>query len=86
MPFKCFICREYFTNPVVTKCKHYFCEKCALSQYKKSKRCFVCNEQTMGVFNPAKELMAKIKKAKETKESQDSDVEDTGGGGSEEED
>ncbi|XP_052698371.1 E3 ubiquitin-protein ligase RNF113A-like isoform X1 [Crassostrea angulata] len=81
MPFKCFICREFFTNPVMTKCKHYFCEKCALAQYKKSKRCFVCNEQTMGVFNPAKDLIAKIKKAKEAK-GLDSDEEDTGGGGS----
>lgn len=33
LPFACFICREPFTlekNPVVTKCKHYFCESCAL--------------------------------------------------------
>lgn len=35
LPFKCFICRNSFTDPVVTKCKHYFCEKCALDQYKK---------------------------------------------------
>lgn len=27
LPFACYICRESFTNPVVTKCKHYFCEK-----------------------------------------------------------
>ncbi|XP_048729316.1 E3 ubiquitin-protein ligase RNF113A-like isoform X2 [Ostrea edulis] len=80
LPFKCFICRQNFTNPVMTKCKHYFCEKCALAQYKKSKRCFVCNEQTMGVFNPAKELMAKMKKVKDSKELQDSDEEDRGGG------
>lgn len=62
LPFKCFVCREGFTNPVVTKCKHYFCEKCALEQYKKSTRCFICNAQTGGVFNPAKELEAKLKK------------------------
>lgn len=33
LPFACLICREPFTlekNPVVTKCKHYFCESCAL--------------------------------------------------------
>ncbi|XP_055513103.1 E3 ubiquitin-protein ligase RNF113A [Leucoraja erinacea] len=64
MPFKCFICRTSFTNPVMTKCKHYFCESCALQHYRKSKRCYVCNEQTNGVFNPAKELMAKMKKHK----------------------
>ncbi|CAH1774754.1 unnamed protein product, partial [Owenia fusiformis] len=64
LPFKCFICRDSFTHPIVTKCKHYFCEKCALSHYKKSKRCFVCNEQTMGVFNPAKELISRLEKNK----------------------
>jgi RING finger protein 113A len=30
LPFACFICREPFTDPVVTQCKHYFCEHCAL--------------------------------------------------------
>ncbi|KAF9588596.1 hypothetical protein IFM89_013448 [Coptis chinensis] len=30
LPFACFICREAFVDPVVTKCKHYFCEHCAL--------------------------------------------------------
>ncbi len=33
LPFACFICRkpwEEAKNPVVTKCKHYFCESCAL--------------------------------------------------------
>ncbi|XP_011301470.1 RING finger protein 113A [Fopius arisanus] len=61
LPFKCFICRNTFTDPVVTKCKHYFCEKCALDHYKKSTRCFICNVQTTGVFNPAKELTSRMK-------------------------
>ncbi|CAF4741567.1 unnamed protein product [Pieris macdunnoughi] len=61
LPFKCFICRESFKDPVVTRCKHYFCEKCALQQYKKSQRCFICNAQTGGVFNPAKEIAEKMK-------------------------
>ncbi|GJT44382.1 zinc finger CCCH domain-containing protein 1 [Tanacetum coccineum] len=30
LPFACFICRQSFVDPVVTKCKHYFCEHCAL--------------------------------------------------------
>uniref|UniRef100_A0A672YKF1 Ring finger protein 113A n=1 Tax=Sphaeramia orbicularis TaxID=375764 RepID=A0A672YKF1_9TELE len=64
MPFKCFICRESFKNPIITKCRHYFCEACALQHYRKSKRCYVCNTQTNGVFNPAKELMAKMEKHK----------------------
>ncbi|KAF8379681.1 hypothetical protein HHK36_029125 [Tetracentron sinense] len=30
LPFACFICRQPFVDPVATKCKHYFCEHCAL--------------------------------------------------------
>lgn len=30
LPFACYICREPFVDPVATKCKHYFCEHCAL--------------------------------------------------------
>uniref|UniRef100_T1ISQ7 RING finger protein 113A n=1 Tax=Strigamia maritima TaxID=126957 RepID=T1ISQ7_STRMM len=71
LPFKCFICRKSFVDPVITKCKHYFCEKCALSNYKKSKRCYVCAQQTNGVFNPAKEIIARLKKG-ETKKDEDS--------------
>ncbi|EDV95070.1 E3 ubiquitin-protein ligase RNF113A [Drosophila grimshawi] len=61
LPFKCHICRQSFVNPVVTKCKHYFCEKCALAHYKKSQRCIICSQQTNGIFNPAKELIARLK-------------------------
>ncbi|KTG33677.1 hypothetical protein cypCar_00001507 [Cyprinus carpio] len=48
LPFKCFICRDSFKNPIITKCRHYFCEACALQHYRKSKRCYVCNQQTNG--------------------------------------
>ncbi|CAH0716812.1 unnamed protein product, partial [Brenthis ino] len=75
LPFKCFICRESFKDPIVTRCKHYFCEKCALENYKKSTRCFVCNAQTSGVFNPAKELEAKLK-ARESDDDGDDDNDD----------
>ncbi|KAM3955623.1 RING finger protein mdlc isoform 2-T2 [Aphomia sociella] len=71
LPFRCFICRGSFTDPVVTKCKHYFCEKCALDNYKKSARCFICNTQTGGVFNPAKELEAKLKKTEDDDDDDD---------------
>ena len=62
LPVKCPICRQVFTNPVVTRCKHYFCEKCALDHYKKSQRCYECDKQTMGMFNPAKDLIARMAK------------------------
>lgn len=64
IPFKCLICRSSFKNPIITKCKHYFCEKCALSHYKKSTRCFVCDTQTQGIFNPAKEIIRKLSQKK----------------------
>ncbi|NWH84891.1 R113A protein, partial [Aegithalos caudatus] len=64
MPSKCFICRGSFKSPVVTKCQHYFCESCALQHHRKSQRCYVCDKQTSGIFNPAKELMAKLEKHK----------------------
>jgi len=80
LPFACFICRESFQNPVVTKCKHYFCEKCALQHYKKTKRCFVCSEQTFGVFNPAKDIIKRMKDQKnksDEKVKADEEVDDT---------
>ncbi|NXO97900.1 R113A protein, partial [Certhia brachydactyla] len=76
-PFKCFICRGSFKNPIVTKCRHYFCESCALQHYHKSQRCYICDKQTNGVFNPAKELRAKLEKYKgEEEEEQQSDHEE----------
>eukprot|EP00730_Choanoeca_flexa_P002973 TRINITY_DN11249_c0_g1_i4.p1 TRINITY_DN11249_c0_g1~~TRINITY_DN11249_c0_g1_i4.p1 ORF type:complete len:264 (+),score=40.99 TRINITY_DN11249_c0_g1_i4:30-821(+) len=78
LPFACFICRNAFTTPVVTKCKHYFCEKCALSHYRKTKKCFVCNEPTNGVFMPAKEIIARMKKEEAAaKEAEQDDVNDS---------
>nr|CAG4637921.1 EOG090X09Q6 [Chydorus sphaericus] len=77
LPFKCFICRDSFKHPIVTKCKHYFCEPCALKHYRKSQRCFVCGKQTFGVFNPAKELIERLRLEEENKleKERDSDEE-----------
>ncbi|KAH6786102.1 hypothetical protein C2S51_038557 [Perilla frutescens var. frutescens] len=60
LPFACFICRQPFEDPVVTKCKHYFCEHCALKHHAKNKKCFVCNEPTLGIFNSAFEIRKRI--------------------------
>ncbi|KAF7805986.1 zinc finger CCCH domain-containing protein 1 [Senna tora] len=60
LPFACFICREPFVDPVVTKCKHYFCEHCALKHHTKNKKCFVCNQPTLGIFNTAHEIRKKM--------------------------
>ncbi|KAK4884657.1 hypothetical protein RN001_000928 [Aquatica leii] len=68
LPFKCYICRKSFTNPIITRCKHYFCESCALNRYKKTARCAICNTQTSGIFNPAKALIAKLEALKDMEE------------------
>jgi len=57
VPFKCLICRDSYKSPVVTKCKHYFCEKCFLDHYKKSSKCFACDTPTLGIFKPAKNII-----------------------------
>lgn len=61
LPIKCPICRETFREPVVTKCRHYFCESCALRQYRVDPQCPVCHESTNGLFLPAKDIVAKLK-------------------------
>ncbi|XKL63903.1 hypothetical protein PGB90_006267 [Kerria lacca] len=73
LPFKCFICRNSFKDPIMTRCSHYFCEKCALNNYKKSTRCYICNKQTSGVFTPARNLMQKLKTRSEKQEDSCSD-------------
>ncbi|KAK1301366.1 Zinc finger CCCH domain-containing protein 1 [Acorus calamus] len=64
LPFACFICREEFEDPVVTKCKHYFCEHCALKHHAKNKKCFVCNKPTLGIFNTAHEIRKRMAEKK----------------------
>ncbi|KAL0077939.1 hypothetical protein J3Q64DRAFT_1767006 [Phycomyces blakesleeanus] len=71
LPFACLICREEFVNPVVTKCGHYFCEECALKNYKKSLKCFACGLPTQGVFTTAKNLLAKLAEKKKRVEGED---------------
>ncbi|KAK3753999.1 hypothetical protein QZH41_009252 [Actinostola sp. cb2023] len=76
LPFACIICRKTFVNPVVTKCNHFFCEKCALERYRKNSKCFVCNTQTYGVFNPAKNIIKKMKELEVEREDDDDDDDD----------
>ncbi|XP_071716957.1 zinc finger CCCH domain-containing protein 1 [Rutidosis leptorrhynchoides] len=60
LPFACFICRRPFVDPVVTKCKHYFCEHCALKHHSKKKKCYVCDQPTLGIFNTAHEIRKRM--------------------------
>jgi len=61
VPVKCRICQDVMNSPVVTKCEHYFCEKCAIEKYRKDKKCFVCKKPTLGIFNEAEKIKKKIK-------------------------
>ncbi|GAM87362.1 hypothetical protein ANO11243_053860 [Dothideomycetidae sp. 11243] len=67
IPFACIICREAYKNPVVTKCKHYFCEACALKRYKTKggKGCAACGTDTGGTFAMAKNLRKLLDKKRE---------------------
>lgn len=51
IPFACFICRKPFTDPIQTKCRHFFCEQCALKTFKKDMKCKICGENTFGSFS-----------------------------------
>lgn len=62
IPFACYICRESYRSPIVTKCNHYFCESCAIQRYHKVTSCAVCGASTNGVFNVAKGLRERLKK------------------------
>jgi RING finger protein 113A len=65
IPFACFICREPYKNPIITKCGHYFCEKCALDRYRKNPACAACGSGTGGVFNRAKNLTKLLERKRE---------------------
>lgn len=65
IPFACIICKEPYTSPVITRCGHYFCEKCALQRYRKNPACAACGAGTGGVFNLAKNLKKLLDKKRE---------------------
>lgn len=70
IPFACYICRKPWTelrDPVVTRCKHYFCEACALRHNALNKsKCAVCEQPTNGIFNVAYDIVKKVKEQKRT--------------------
>jgi len=69
IPFACVICKEEYKNPIVTRCGHYFCERCALDRFRKTPTCAACAAGTAGVFNGAKGLkrLLENKKVREEK-------------------
>jgi len=60
----------------VTRCGHYFCEKCALKRYAKNKGCAVCQEPTNGNFKTAYKILKKMKKMAAIEEKEDDSLVD----------
>ena len=96
IPFACVICKGEYKLPVVTRCGHYFCEKCAMQRYMREKKrgCAICGQDTNGTFNVAKKLKGllerkrvRVKERREAKleageeVSEDEDGEEDGSGG-----
>ena len=68
IPFACLLCRKPYTDPIVTKCGHYFCQACAIKRYAKNPKCAACGAPTNGIFNKAEKIIARAK-AKRMKEA-----------------
>lgn len=51
----CAVCGGNFKDPIVTKCKHFFCMDCAEKECSSS--CFTCQKPTSGIFKNAKKLL-----------------------------
>jgi len=76
VPFACLICRKHYTDPVVTRCGHYFCSACAIKRFAKTPKCLACGAPTAGIFNRADKIIAKINKKRQQNESDHSDPDD----------
>lgn len=68
IPFACYVCRKAFTDPVKTKCGHFFCERCALTKCKTE--CTVCSQKTGGAFSmPTRVEKKKLEDARKKHEA-----------------
>ncbi|KAF8915605.1 hypothetical protein CPB85DRAFT_1217508 [Mucidula mucida] len=79
IPFACLICRKHYTDPISTRCGHYFCSACAIKRFAKTPKCAACGAPTGGMFNRADKVIAKIEKKRKEK-GEGSDEEDNKGG------
>lgn len=77
IPFACIICKKPYTNPIITRCGHYFCEACALQRYRKDPSCAACGSGTSGVFNMAKKLNRLLDKKREREKKKEAEKTET---------
>jgi len=71
IPFACFICRNEYTEPVVTRCGHYFCSACAIKRFAKTPKCAACGIPTGGIFNRADKVVERLKEKKKRVEEEE---------------
>jgi len=69
IPFACLIGRHPFTDPIVTRCGHYFCSSCAIKRFAKTPKCAACGAPTGGIFNRADKIISKMKKMEAEEQS-----------------
>lgn len=74
VPFACLICRKHYTDPIVTRCGHYFCSACAIRRFSKTPKCLACGAPTGGIFNRADKIIAKVNKKRKDKEDREQNV------------
>ena len=67
IPFACLICRKPYTDPIVTRCGHYFDSACAIKRFAKTPKCAACGAPTAGIFNRADKVIEKMRKKREEK-------------------
>jgi RING finger protein 113A len=79
VPFACLICRKHYTDPVVTRCGHYFCSSCAIKRFAKTPKCLACGAPTGGIFNRADKILEKINKKRKDKEDREAPDESEAG-------
>ncbi|KXN90967.1 Pre-mRNA-splicing factor CWC24 [Leucoagaricus sp. SymC.cos] len=76
IPFACLICRKYYTDPVVTRCGHYYCSSCAIKRYARTPKCLACGVPTGGIFNRADKVIEKINKKRKEREDREEEEHD----------
>ncbi|KAF7985081.1 hypothetical protein HWV62_8955 [Athelia sp. TMB] len=74
IPFACLICRKRYTDPVVTRCGHYFCTACAIKRNARTPKCAACGTPTGGLFNRADKVIEKMDKKRAEKEREEADA------------
>jgi RING finger protein 113A len=80
IPFACLICRKHYTDPIVTRCGHYFCSACAIKRYSKTPKCAACYAPTAGIFNRADKVIEKMNKKRKDKEDKEREEDGENGG------